>query len=108
MDMSKNYFEDWEADCKRYRPLLISFAYRMTGNLSEAEDLAQDTFLECARVPRAEIKSPKPWLMKICTNKAIDHMRSAYKRRETYPGPWLPDAVPDSLEIWSNLQGIPS
>jgi RNA polymerase sigma-70 factor (ECF subfamily) len=108
MDMSENYFSEWEADCKQYRALLISFAYRMTGSLSEAEDLVQDTFLECARVPRSEIKSPKSWLMKICANKGIDHLRSAYKKRETYPGTWLPDVVPDSLEIWSSLQGIPS
>src|SRR6185312_4978709 len=36
-------------------------------------------------------------------NKGLDHLKSAYKKRETYSGPWLPDAIPDSLQIWSNL-----
>src|SRR6185295_14870114 len=101
--MSENYHNDWESDWKQYRPFLISFAFRMTGSLSEAEDLVQDTFLECARIPRSEIKNPKSWLTKICANKGIDHLKSAYKKRETYPGTWLPDVIPDSLQIWTSL-----
>jgi RNA polymerase sigma-70 factor, ECF subfamily len=103
--MNENNLGAWEEDWKQYRPFLISFAYRMTGSLSEAEDLVQDTFIECANVPRSEIKNPKSWLTKICANKGLDHLKSAYKRRETYPGPWLPDAIPDSFQVWTNLHG---
>jgi RNA polymerase sigma-70 factor (ECF subfamily) len=105
MVMKENLLSDWEADWKQHRSFLISFAYRMTGSLSEAEDLVQDVFLECARVPRSEIRNAKSWLTKICANKGIDYLKSAYKRRETYPGTWLPDVIPDSLQVWSNLQG---
>jgi RNA polymerase sigma-70 factor (ECF subfamily) len=108
MAMSEDHLNAWESDWKQYRPFLISFAYRMTGSLSEAEDLVQDTFLECARVPRSEIRNPKSWLTKICANKGIDQLKSAYKRRETYPGTWLPDVIPDSLQIWANLHGSES
>jgi RNA polymerase sigma-70 factor (ECF subfamily) len=106
--MSEDHLKAWESDWKQYRPFLISFAYRMTGSLSEAEDLVQDTFLECARVPRSEIRNPKSWLTKICANKGIDQLKSAYKRRETYPGTWLPDVIPDSLQVWANLHGSES
>jgi len=108
MTMTTDHLTSWEPEWKQYRPYLISFAFRMTGTLSEAEDLVQETFLECARVPRSEIKSPKSWLTKICANKGIDYLKSAYKRRETYPGTWLPDAVPDSLQVWTSLQGSDS
>ena len=108
MIMSEDHLKAWESDWKQYRPFLISFAYRMTGSLSEAEDLVQDTFLECARVPRSEIHNPKSWLTKICANKGIDQLKSAYKRRETYPGTWLPDVIPDSLQIWTDLHGSES
>jgi RNA polymerase sigma-70 factor (ECF subfamily) len=108
MTMSEDHLHAWESDWKQYRPFLISFEYRMTGSLSEAEDLVQDTFLECARVPRSEIRNPKSWLTKICANKGIDQLKSAYKRRETYPGTWLPDVIPDSLQIWTNLHGSES
>jgi RNA polymerase sigma-70 factor (ECF subfamily) len=103
MGQTENYLSEWESLWKQHRPFLISFAFRMTGSLSEAEDLIQETFLECARTPPSEIKNPKSWLARICANKAIDHLKSAYKRRETYPGTWLPDIVPDSLQVWSNL-----
>jgi len=103
--MKENNLSDWEEAWKQYRSFLTSFAFRLTGSLSEAEDLVQDTFLECATVARSEIKNPKSWLTKVCANKGIDHLKSAYKRRETYPGTWLPDVIPDSLQVWSNLQG---
>lgn len=106
--MNEDNLHAWESDWMQYRPFLISFAYRMTGSLSEAEDLVQDTFLECTGVPRSEIRNPKSWLTKICANKGIDHLKSAYKRRETYPGTWLPDAIPDSLAVWSSLHGSES
>jgi len=105
MTMSENHLSAWETEWKQYRPFLISFAYRMTGSLSEAEDLVQDTFLECASVPRWEVRNPKSWLTKICANKGIDQLKSAYKRRETYPGTWLPDVIPDSLQVWTSLHG---
>jgi RNA polymerase sigma-70 factor (ECF subfamily) len=103
--MSENHLSAWELDWKQHRPFLISFAFRLTGSLTEAEDLVQDTFVECANVPRSEIKNAKSWLTRICANKGIDHLRSAYKKRETYPGAWLPDVIPDSLQIWSQLHG---
>ena len=103
--MSDNYLSAWEEDWNQHRRFLIAFAFRMTGSLSEAEDLVQDTFLECAHVPRARINNPKAWLTKICANKAIDYLKSASKKREAYPGTWLPDVIPDSLQIWTSLQG---
>src|SRR3954465_640983 len=105
MGRGENHLSEWESLWTQYRTYLISFAFRMTGSLSEAEDLVQETFIECARVSPSEIQNPKSWLTKICANKGIDHLKSAYKRRETYPGTWLPDAIPDSLQVWSNLHG---
>lgn len=99
----KNYFNDWENYFIVYRPYLMSFAFRMTGSLSVAEDIVQDTFLECADINPAEIKNPKSWLTKVCSNKSLDHLKRAYKKREAYPGVWLPDTVPDSYQFWGSL-----
>lgn len=95
--------DDWKKAFVEHRTWLISFAFRMTGSLAEAEDIVQDTFMELADAERLEIKNVKAWLTRVCSHKALDHLKSAYKRRETYPGTWLPDAVPDSFQLWSQL-----
>ena len=108
MEKSENYLPEWENLWKQHQRFLISFAFRMTGSLSEAEDLAQDTFIECAGTPPSEIRNPKSWLTKICANKSIDHLKSAYKNREVYPGTWLPDVIPDNLQTWDSIHGSDS
>ena len=106
MKNNQNYMQLWEKHLVEQRPFLLAFAFRMTGSLSEAEDLVQDTYIECAQVNPAEINNHKSWLTKVCSNKALDHLKSAYKRRETYRGTWLPDAVPDRYQFWGNLEDV--
>ncbi|HKP95289.1 MAG TPA: sigma-70 family RNA polymerase sigma factor [Fibrobacteria bacterium] len=93
----------WDGLFIQYRPFLVSFAFRIMGSLSEAEDLVQETFLECARFAPSEINNHKAWLTKVCSNKSLDHLKSAYKKRELYPGNWLPDQVPERLQVWHHL-----
>jgi RNA polymerase sigma-70 factor (ECF subfamily) len=70
---------------------MFSIAYRMTGSVSDAEDIVQDAFL---RVDKdAEVESPKAYLATIITRLAIDHLRSARVRRESYVGTWLPEPL---------------
>lgn len=80
----------------------------MTGSLSESEDIVQDTFIEALKISPENIEQPKSWLTKVCLNKSIDHLKLAYKKRETYPGTWLPDAIPDSYQFWDHLVETPS
>jgi RNA polymerase sigma-70 factor, ECF subfamily len=88
------------------RPLLFSIAYRMVGSVSEAEDIVQEAYLRHHRAVHegdTEVQAPKAWLSAVTTRLAIDHLRSARVRRETYVGPWLPeplltDPAPDPSE----------
>ena len=81
----------------------MAFSFRLTGSLAEAEDIVQDTFIECAKYNPDEIQNHKAWLTKICSNKALDYIKSARKQRETYVGVWLPDEIPEGLNIWHHL-----
>ena len=74
-----------------YRPLMFSIAYRMTGSVSDAEDIVQEAFLRVGQ--DAEVTSPKAYLATITTRLAIDHLRSARVRRESYVGTWLPEPL---------------
>jgi RNA polymerase sigma-70 factor (ECF subfamily) len=82
-------------DVAALRPLLFSIAYRMLASVSNAEDLVQEAFLryEHARADGTEIHSPKAYLTTVVTRLAIDELRSAHARRETYPGEWLPEPL---------------
>lgn len=84
-----------EAAYREFRPLSFSIAYRMTGSASEAEDIVQDAFLRFHRAAEngTVIESPRAFVSTVTTRLAIDHMRSAKTRRESYFGPWLPEPV---------------
>ena len=90
------------------RPQLIAICFRMLGSLAEAEEIVQDSFVEFQKADRSEIKSAKAWLIRVCSNKAINLLKSAYKNRESYTGPWLPDEIPEGLAPWHERESASS
>ena len=82
------------------RPLLFSIAYRMLGSVGDAEDIVQEAMLraERAEAEGERIESRKAFLTTVATRLAIDQLRSARARRETYIGPWLPEPLLTSTE----------
>ena len=77
------------------RPLMFSIAYRMIGTVGDAEDVVQEAFLRYHQTVSGgtEVESPKAFLSSVTTRLAIDHLRSARVRRETYVGEWLPEPL---------------
>jgi len=80
---------------REYKPLLFSIAYRMLGTVSEAEDLVQETFLSLAQGDSGDIHQMKNYLCKVLTNRCLDVLKSARRKREHYVGEWLPEPLPD-------------
>jgi RNA polymerase sigma-70 factor, ECF subfamily len=80
------------------RAELIGLAYRMTGSLATAEDIAQDVFLRWHTVDRSRIERPRAWLLKATARLSLDHLKSARHRREHYVGPWLPEPLLETEE----------
>jgi RNA polymerase sigma-70 factor (ECF subfamily) len=89
-----------ESEVADYRPLAFAIAYRMLGSVAEAEDIVQDAFLRMhqARQAGVVVENPKAYLAALATRIAIDHLRSARVRRESYFGTWLPEPVVDEGE----------
>jgi RNA polymerase sigma-70 factor (TIGR02957 family) len=77
---------------EQYRPLLFSLAYRMTGSVSDAEDLVQETFSRMLG-EHAVPENLKAYLATVVTRLAINHLSSARVRRESYVGSWLPEPL---------------
>ena len=75
------------------RSLLVSVAYRILGSVSDAEDAVQETYLRWSKVDPAQVSNPRAFLVRVTTRLAIDRLRRAKTRRETYVGPWLPEPI---------------
>ncbi len=77
------------------RPRAFAIAYRMLGSVSEAEDVVQEAYLRLHRAEQGgeRIDSPRAYLSTVVTRLAIDGLRSARARRETYVGEWLPEPL---------------
>ncbi|WP_254452291.1 sigma-70 family RNA polymerase sigma factor [Roseicella sp. DB1501] len=81
---------------QRHRAAVIGLAYRMTGSLATAEDIAQEVFLRWHDADRAAIALPRAWMLKAAARLSIDHLKSARMRRERYVGAWLPEPLLDA------------
>jgi len=76
------------------RPRLTGIAYALCGQVMDAEDVVQDAWLRWqGAADRAAIVNPAAWLTTVVSRLAIDRLRSARHRRETYVGPWLPEPL---------------
>jgi RNA polymerase sigma-70 factor (TIGR02957 family) len=77
------------------RPQAMAIAYRMLGSVSEAEDVVQEAFLRMHQTLERDepIASPRAYIATLVTRLAIDQLRSARSRRESYVGEWLPEPM---------------
>ncbi|MFF4170657.1 RNA polymerase sigma-70 factor [Streptomyces sp. NPDC001744] len=78
---------------EEHRPVLLGVAYRMLGRVADAEDVVQEAWLRWTAEDRTAVREPRAFLVRITTRLAIDRLRLAHVRRETYVGPWLPEPV---------------
>ena len=67
----------------------------MLGSVAGAEDIVQEGLmrLHVQLESGEEIESPQAYLATVVTRLAIDELRSARARRETYVGEWLPEPI---------------
>jgi RNA polymerase sigma-70 factor (ECF subfamily) len=94
---------------ERQRGRLMALAYGFLGSHSEAEDVVQEAWL---RYQAAEgLRKPEAWLATVVSRIALDRLGSAQRRREMYPGTWLPEPVselpdPESTQAIRSLLSL--
>ena len=82
--------ERWEA----VRPRLIRVAAAVLSSRPDAEDVVSDCWprlVEADRSPSGPVRDVEGWGVVAVSRRALDVLRSARRRRETYVGPWLPE-----------------
>ena len=95
-----------------YEKPLIRYAAHITGNIEQAREVVQDTFLKLCRQRPAQIRSHlAQWLYTVCRNRALDVLRkerrmtginNAQLQLQTHSGP----AVSSAMEKEEQLSDI--
>jgi RNA polymerase sigma-70 factor (ECF subfamily) len=79
--------ESFEALWREHRAILVDLAFRMLGNIGDAEDVVQDAFTRLLRVDRAAIEDVRAWLVVVVSRLCLDVLRSARTQRQARPDP---------------------
>ena len=82
-----------DTDFERHRRFLTRLAYRLLGSVSDAEDIAQETFVRWNAAGCPVLRTPRAWFTRTCTRLALDRLKSAQRQREQYVGEWLPEPL---------------
>lgn len=81
-------------EIRQHERQLWAIAYRMTGSTSDADDVVQEVWARALARPPRNLRAPLGgWLRTVALNLARDVLRR--RRRQAYPGPWLPTPVED-------------
>jgi RNA polymerase sigma-70 factor (ECF subfamily) len=85
-----------------HRNHLLGIAYRMLGEMAAAEDVVQEAWLRWSRTNAADVRDARAWLSAVAVRLALDMLRAARRRRESYVGPWLPEPLlPDDMRAFA-------
>ncbi|WP_409462781.1 sigma factor [Amycolatopsis sp. GA6-003] len=76
-----------------HRSTMLAAAFHITGSRHDAEDVVQDAWETWSRVDLATVRKPHAFLSVMVSRLALNAVRAQRRRRENYPGPWLPDPV---------------
>ncbi len=88
------------------RPRLLGIAYRLLGSAWDAEDVVEEAALRWLAADRAAVREPLAYLTTVVSRLALDQLRSARARRETYYGPWLPEPALTADQHFGPLETV--
>ncbi len=81
----------------RYQSAIYGYILNMVGNVEQAQDLTQDTFIKAYKaLPGTQDLVLPAWLYRIATNTALDALRHRLRLTWLPFGPGEDEAIPDS------------
>jgi RNA polymerase sigma-70 factor, ECF subfamily len=86
----------------RYASLAFTFALRLLGSRSDADDLLQEVFLQVWRQAQSyspERGSPEAWLITMTRSRGIDTLRSMRRRRMSPLSPDVPVGADSGAQV---------
>lgn len=80
-----------------YERPLLRYATRLLGDVEEARDVVQDTFLRLCREDRSRLDAYLPqWLFRVCRNRALDVRKQRGRRPSLEDAPGIEPSAPPS------------
>src|SRR5690349_20427309 len=70
----------------QHRAYVVDLAFRMLGNIHDAEDVVQEAFGRLLARDLDTINDPRGWLVVVVSRLCLDQLRSARVRHETTAG----------------------
>lgn len=76
---------EWIQDAiDQHEGALVRYAQQFVGDLDRARDVVQDTFMQLLKCDRSAVQSHlRPWLFRVCRNRAIDVSRKERRMKPT-------------------------
>jgi RNA polymerase sigma-70 factor (ECF subfamily) len=92
--------ESFESVVRRCRKQVITAAYRITGDIDDARDVAQFTFLQffLKAPPLADLRSVERWLYVVTRNEALSVTRRRLREVQAAAADGIPAPQPDLAE----------
>lgn len=83
VDHERDFADVWS----EHRAFLVDLAFRMLGNIQDAEDVVQEAFGRLLAQDLVAIEDTRGWLIVVVSRICLDQLRSAHHRRETRTPP---------------------
>lgn len=102
--------EDFERFVTKHENKLYRTALAVMGNVSDAEDVVQDTFLRAyEKAPEFESEEhEKAWLIRVTANLCKSRLRSPWHRRKEPLLDTYPASEPEQHELLEQIMTLPS
>jgi RNA polymerase sigma-70 factor (ECF subfamily) len=83
-DQRSSSYDALEGAFVCYQSELLGMLYHMVGNMEDARDALQETFVKCwrSRDKVEEVRNLKAWVFRIALNTARDMRQTAWRRRK--------------------------
>ena len=101
--------EDFEAVVTKHENRLYRTALAITGNMSDAEDIVQETFLRAyEKAPTFESdEHKKAWLIRVTVNLCSSRLRSPWRKRIVPLLDSYPASEPGQHELLEQIMTLP-
>lgn len=66
-----------------YQPTLQAIAYKMLGNMADAEDAVQEAFMKWLTIDTSKIENSKAYLVRVVTNSCLNILKSNKEKQFT-------------------------